>query len=277
MSTYKEYIKFCQSLQDAAVQVYSVEKAVACKDDLSKQFVVLKHDVEAKLEKAVRISEIESRYGIKSTYYVHAFFLQNPKNIIMLKQIADLGHEIGYHYDVLDANDGDREKAVKEFTEAISRFADNGFVIKTVCPHGNPLKKRVGYSSNKDFFLDPSIREAFSNIVDVYITFPELVANKYLYITDAKYSYFYRDAQTTKTDATEELIPLNGQDEIISRIKDGNSMVISTHTHRYFSFVLFERIRIYLYKIIKIVSRILYKTSMGKRVINKFYYLAKKI
>ena len=208
---------------------------------------------------------------------MHSFFLRNPKSVDILKEIASLGHEVGYHYDVLDNNDGDKNNAIQEFREALSRFSDNGFTIKTVCPHGNPLKKRVGYSSNKDFFLDVEIQKSFKDIVDVYITFPDMFDKDYWYITDAGYAYSYRDAKSTKTDATEEFFPLNDKDEIIKMIQDGQSMIISTHSHRYFCFGYIILIRISLYKTAKFVAKMLYKVRWGKYLIDKFYFIAKKI
>ena len=168
-------MNFCQKVCDTGVSVYTVEKACGNTSDLNEQFVIIKHDVEDKPAKAFKLSKIEHSFGITATYYVHSFFLRNPKHAAVLREIVSLGHEIGYHYDVLDNNDGDKNKAIKEFRKALSCFADKGFAVKTVCPHGNPLKKRVGYSSNKDFFLDAEIRKLFDNIVDVYITFPDML------------------------------------------------------------------------------------------------------
>lgn len=277
MSTYKEYIDFCQQICDTGVPVYTVEKACRNIGDLRNQFIIIKHDVEDKPEKALRLSRIENSFGIPATYYVHSFFLRNPGDIAVFREIAGLGHEIGYHYDVLDNNNGDKNKAIQEFRETLSCFADNGFIVKTVCPHGNPLKKRAGYSSNKDFLLDAEIRKLFSDIVDVYITFPDLLDEDYLYITDARYAYFYRYAKTTRTDATEKLIPLKDTGEIIKMIKDGRSMIISIHSHRFFCSGCITLIRIASYKIARFAAKVLYKTKLGKYIIDKFYFLAKKI
>jgi len=277
MPTYKEYIAFCQKIRCMGVPLYTVAEACDKINDLHKQFIIIKHDVESNPEKALKISKIEQQIGINTTYYVHSFFLKNPKAVAYLSQIKNMGHEIGYHFDVLDNNDGDRLRAIQEFREALSCFADNGFPVKTTCPHGNPIKKRVGYSSNKDFFLDPEIRRLFSEVVDVYITFPEMFDKSYVYITDAKYSYFYRDAKTTKTDATEELIPLDGTNEIFRMIKDGQSMIISTHSHRYFKYACFGVMRRFLYKTAKYTANMLSRVRWGKYLLDKFYFLAKKI
>ncbi len=277
MPTYKEYIDFCQQICNTGVPLYTVEKACENISELNKPFIIIKHDIEDKPEKALKLSKIEHSFGITATYYVHSFFLRNPKSVDILKEIVSLGHEVGYHYDVLDNNDGDRNNAIQEFREALSRFSDNSFTIKTVCPHGNPLKKRVGYSSNKDFFLDVEIRKLFNEIVDVYITFPDMLDKDYRYITDAGYAYSYRDAKSTKTDATEEFFPLNDKDEIIKMIQDGQSMIISTHPHRYSCFGCIISVRISLYKIAKFVAKMLYKVRWGKYLIDKFYFIAKKI
>ncbi len=277
MPTYRQYIDFCQEICNAGVPFYTVEEACSNIGSLRKPFVIIKHDVEDKPEKALRIGTIEHRFVIKATYYAHSFFLRKPKHAAILKELVSLGHEIGYHYDVLDSNDGNKSKAIQEFREALACFADDGFAIKTVCPHGNPLKKRVGYSSNKDFFLDSEIRKLFNDVVDVYITFPDMVDEDYLYITDASYAHLYRDAKSTRTDATERWSALNGTDEIIQMVRDGHSMIISTHSHRYFRFGFMALIRTSLYKLAKFTATMLYKVKWGKYLIDKFYFLAKKI
>ena len=80
----------------------------------------------------------------------------------MVKHIATLGHEVAYHYDVLDACNGDFNAAFKEFDryKTILEVAC-GQQITTVCPHGNPTKVRDG-RSNKDFFRSDLVRPALS-------------------------------------------------------------------------------------------------------------------
>lgn len=277
MPTYKEYIDFCQQVCNTGVPLYTAQKASESANNLKGQFIIIKHDVEDKPEKALELSKIEHRFGIAATYYVHSFFLNNPKKLAIIKEIASLGHEIGYHYDVLDSNNGDRARATEEFKESLASFSEKDIAVKTLCPHGNPLKKRVGYSSNKDFFLDADIRKLFSGLVDVYITFPDMVESDYVYVSDAGYGYSYRDAKSTRTDATEELLPLESEDDIFKMIQDGQSMIISTHSHRYFRFGFITSLRKSLFRMAKFVSKLLYKTKLGKYLISKAYFIAKKI
>ena len=54
-------------------------------------------------------------------------------------------------------------------------------------------------------------------------------------------------------------------------------MVLSTHSHRYFNYGCSAQARTALYKLAKKSANVLYKTPFGKYLINKFYWLAKKI
>jgi len=61
--------------------------------------IILRHDVDLHPENALRTAKIEQSLGIRSTY----FFRIIPETFKpeIIQQIADLGHEIGYHYEDL--------------------------------------------------------------------------------------------------------------------------------------------------------------------------------
>jgi len=278
VTTYREYKTFCRDISRTGVSRYTVEEACNNVDALNaEQFVILKHDVESAPQRALEMSRVEYAFGIRATYYVHSYFLRSARSVTIFKEIRKLGHEIGYHYDTLDGNAGDERQAVLDFSDALSLFAKHGITVKTVCPHGNPLKNRTGYSSNKDFFLNEEARRAFPEIVDVYVTFPDMLNRDYLYVSDARYSYMYRDAKSTKTDASEHYIPLDGQHEIVRLIEDGHSLVVSVHSHRYSRFAATEATRVALYKAAKHSGEALFRNKLGRCLIDKFYFLARRI
>lgn len=71
--------------------------------------VIMRHDIDNSIEKAVKLAELEERLGVKSTYYtlVTSDFY-NPvskNNQDGLRRILELGHEIGLHFDEM-AYDG---------------------------------------------------------------------------------------------------------------------------------------------------------------------------
>ena len=61
--------------------------------------IILRHDVDRKPENALRMAKLENELEVKATYY----FRTIPKTFKpeIIKQIADKGHEIGYHYENL--------------------------------------------------------------------------------------------------------------------------------------------------------------------------------
>jgi len=93
----------------------------------------------------------------------------------MIKMIRDMGHEIGYHYEVLDKAKGDKEKAIDLFEKELKIFREI-VVVKTVCMHGNPLAKW----SNRDLWEKYDFRD-FELIGEPYLS---IDYNKVLYLSD---------------------------------------------------------------------------------------------
>jgi hypothetical protein len=116
---------------------------------------------------------LEHEHGITSTYY-----FKKTKNIFLpslIKDIAELGHEIGYHYEVLDKAKGDIKKAIRIFEQELSEF--RAIVdVKTICMHGNPLSSW----SNKDLWHKYDFRD-FGIIGEPYLS---IEYNKVLYLSD---------------------------------------------------------------------------------------------
>jgi len=182
--TYKNWEKISRELSE---KFYTIRADEILENIDAENWLVVKHDVETNVAKALELAKIEHRYNIKATYYIQADLLEENKE--KLQEIAALGHEIAYHYDVLDANDGNYEAAIKEFQKHLDTFRSLGFTIKTVCPHGNPIKIRDGWSSNKDFFKNDRVNATFPDILDIVVHLPKIVKKEYAYISDAGYSF----------------------------------------------------------------------------------------
>lgn len=65
--------------------------------------VIMRHDVDQDLEKALEFSDIERELGISATYYVlmtsNFYNVFSGKNREILKKICENGHAIGLHFD----------------------------------------------------------------------------------------------------------------------------------------------------------------------------------
>ena len=100
--------------------------------------VILRHDVEKKYDNALKFAQIQNELGIKGTYYFR--ILKNSYNPDVVKKIADLGHEIGYHYDDLTFCKGRFEEAIMRFEKNLNLLRSIA-EIKTICMDGSPWSK----------------------------------------------------------------------------------------------------------------------------------------
>lgn len=106
--------------------------------DKWQKFVVIRHDIDRVCDQAVKVAKIENNLGIKATYYFRCTKRGFPKDII--DKISSLGHEVGYHYEVLAKTNGDFIKAVAVFTEELAllrKYAQ----VKTISSHGSPFSR----------------------------------------------------------------------------------------------------------------------------------------
>ncbi|MBS4014223.1 MAG: hypothetical protein KGZ97_10785 [Bacteroidetes bacterium] len=106
--------------------------------DKKTKAIILRHDIDKIPRNALKIAKLENELGVVGSYYFRSLPCSYNEEII--KQIAALGHEIGYHYENLSVNKGAFEKAIEDFKSNLNKFraiAD----VKTICMHGSPLSK----------------------------------------------------------------------------------------------------------------------------------------
>ena len=102
------------------------------------KFVILRHDVDAKPENSLRTAQIEKSVGAKATYYFRCGKESNQPEVI--RAIAALGHEIGYHYEDMSLCGGDVHKAWDHFQTWLAYFRQY-YAVETVCMHGAPTSQ----------------------------------------------------------------------------------------------------------------------------------------
>ena len=107
-----------------------------CLGKIPEKFIILRHDVDRAPGNALKMAMIENKFGMNTTYYFRTIpGVFRPE---IIKEIKGLGHEIGYHYEVLDKSKGDYDKAIKLFENELKKSREI-CEIKTICMHGNPL------------------------------------------------------------------------------------------------------------------------------------------
>lgn len=65
--------------------------------------VIVRHDIDMDIGKAVKMGELESQMGISSTYFVlvtsNFYNIFSKRNQDMLRSLVGMGHEVGLHFD----------------------------------------------------------------------------------------------------------------------------------------------------------------------------------
>jgi len=136
------YRELLETLQSKGYQLipYAQYRKMGKADSLSK-YVILRHDVDARPYNSLRTAQIEHAIGAKATYYFRCGKMSNNPEVI--RSIAKLGHEIGYHYEDMSLCEGDIERAYSHFTTWLDYFRQY-YAVETICMHGAPTSKWDG-------------------------------------------------------------------------------------------------------------------------------------
>lgn len=273
--TYRNWKKFLNFLKENEF------KSVPCcfaKSNVKR--LILKHDVETNVKKAFKIAKYEKMYGHSGSFYVQAYLLEKKKNVLLLKKMKQMGHEISYHYDVLDESKGDMVLADQKFSKNLEKFQSLGFEIITVCQHGNPLIVRKGYSSNRDFFRDEIIAKKYDSISDIMVNYQSKYNLEYDYISDAgrEFKLIYDPLFNDVNDSSSKNKSFKGLKELFEFILHNQStIIISIHPHRWCSTSFGYLTKKIIFNVVRFIAKALYKIPLFKKLFSRYYYLAKKI
>ena len=147
--TLKKYKRLLQAFLDCQYGFVTFENYCLHKTDLdAERFVILRHDVDLKAVNSLATAQIEHSLGIQASYYFRVVPQSNMPEII--KAIADLGHEIGYHYEDMTICEGDTQKAIAHFEKQLAYFRQF-YPVKTICMHGAPRSRFDGKELWKSF------------------------------------------------------------------------------------------------------------------------------
>ena len=131
------FLELLQQIQNNKFQFIPVKDFLLIPDYKNK-IVILRHDVDKRPDFALRMAKLENGMKIKGTYYFrikrHIF---KPD---LIKEIASLGHEIGYHYEDLSDSKGDFANAWKTFQLNLDKMRQE-VDVTSICMHGSPLSK----------------------------------------------------------------------------------------------------------------------------------------
>jgi hypothetical protein len=222
--TLPKYREMCRAILASGYSVWPIACYMAARNtpDL---VVVLRHDIDRRPGNALRMARLEYELGLQATYYVR--MIPSVFCPTILKEIAAIGHEIGYHYETLTRARGNPQQAIALFEQELARLRQI-CDIQTISMHGSPLSPY----DNRDLWRYYDFRQ-FNLLGETYLS---LDYGQLVYLTDtgrswAKSRYNLRDKV-----AQERPIPgLKTTDDLISAIYDHRftHVCILTHPERW--------------------------------------------
>lgn len=127
------YRELLTTFLDAGYEIVPVEELY--NQTRGKKRLLLRHDVDDLPVQSLKKAQIEKDLGVRSTYYFR--IVEESNHPVAIRAIAELGHEIGYHYEDLSLANGEFDKARLYFEKNLEYFR-NFYPVRTICMHGSP-------------------------------------------------------------------------------------------------------------------------------------------
>jgi hypothetical protein len=160
--TYNGYVKLLGSLKDK----YNI--VPFCEIPKDNAYLVLRHDVDASLESALKMATMENSLEIKATYFVlfsHKLYnLLNKQDLAILRKISGLGHEIGLHYDstVYESYNRNLELTLENEISLLERILHRK-ILSISCHNPSIIKRKDPLKIAKHYInaYDPEIFDLY--------------------------------------------------------------------------------------------------------------------
>jgi len=133
--TLAAYERLCSAVLDAGYRVQTIEGYIEAP---AARAVVLRHDVDRVPANARAMAELEHALGVASTYYFRT--VPGAYDRAAVAAVAALGHEVGYHYEVVSKANGDPERAAELFRAELADLRAMA-PVRTASAHGSPLSR----------------------------------------------------------------------------------------------------------------------------------------
>lgn len=190
-----------------------------------KRSVILRHDVDNRKQQSLKFAHTQYKRGIVGTYYFRIIPQSFDERII--REIHDMGHEIGYHYEDMDLANGNPQKAIKLFEKHLQKLRKVA-PVSTICMHGSPMSKY----DNRDLWKYYDYR-SYEIIGEPYL---DIDFKDIYYLTDTGRRWDGHDMSIR--DKVQRYFDLNfhATEEIINAIKTGNfpnSVMFNFHPQRW--------------------------------------------
>ena len=190
--TFKKYAEILTAIAHSDYKVIKIADYIQ-HQKLPEKFIVIRHDVDLDPYCQLKHAELEHLHGIHTSYYFR--YIDEVFNEKVINHIAQLGHEVGYHYEVFTKAKGDPVEAMKLFREE-QRVFSKKWNASTVCPHGGSFVEDTdGYSFKHIIKLIPKVI-AGKTVISKHVNLDMWKENKFAdfgIIGDAYHSVDFSD------------------------------------------------------------------------------------
>lgn len=160
-------------LDELLAQGYTFQTFTEYIQKPANRVILLRHDVDDRKLHSLEFARIQHEKGIVGSYYFRMVPQSFDEGVI--REIYDLGHEVGYHYEDMDFAHGDPQQAIALFEKHLEKL--RALVpVSTICMHGSPRSKY----DNKDVWKHYQYRD-YGIIGEPYF---DLDFREIFYLTD---------------------------------------------------------------------------------------------
>ena len=142
-----EYSNFIKEFKDSGYSDIFFNQVSNPKGQL-----IIRHDIDYDCDYALDIAKVEHSLGVKSTFF---FMMSNPiynifskKNVLSIKKIIKLGHNVSIH---IDLEDGNIRREIEIFE---SYFSLNIDIVSIHRPNFNKFIQEKPLTINQNRFID---------------------------------------------------------------------------------------------------------------------------
>lgn len=228
--TIGRYQELCEAIVQSGYTPMTVRGYLEA-DRLPARLAVIRHDVDSTPRQEPKIARIEQGCGIRATYYFrHRRGIFRPD---IMRLIAGMGHEVGYHYEAMDKGKGDSRKAIEIFGRELADFREV-VEVRTISMHGNPLTRW----DNRDLWRDHD-PASFGLSGEAYLSFDR---SRIGYLSDTGRTWGPRfkvkdwlPPRPGSTDPAYPVPPVDSTDDLIALLRgqQADHLYLNTHAARW--------------------------------------------
>jgi hypothetical protein len=115
--------------------------------------LALRHDVDSRLDSAHELARLEHERGLRATYFIlhTAPYWDDPDLLPGVRRLQELGHEIGFHNDLVTLERVEGGDSRVALDEALKQLREGGIEVVGAAAHGSPWCHELGFHNNYVF------------------------------------------------------------------------------------------------------------------------------